>query len=273
MKAEHRHELKTNELAQILSNLPKWAKENVRMIVYFAVVITLFAGWYFWGKYRKKANVSERLRFTQLVMQLDRYKINTIAGIEKNQDNSFALVSIADKFRNFARNTKNDDIAALAYIKRGEALRSEIYYRQKPVDQQYLKEQTTKAKKAYEMAITKAQENPTLLASANYGVGLCAEELGNFDKAKEIYNQIVQNEKYAGTVTVASAEHRLKVMDDYKKRIAFQKIEKFEPVTSDTIGSLMSPSLPDKKIEEAAESAPVDDNSSRASTTESAVTE
>ena len=44
MKAEHRHELKTNELAQWIANFPNWAKENLRMIIYVSVVLILLIG-------------------------------------------------------------------------------------------------------------------------------------------------------------------------------------------------------------------------------------
>ena len=33
MKAEHRHELKTNELVEWLTNLPQWANENLTTII------------------------------------------------------------------------------------------------------------------------------------------------------------------------------------------------------------------------------------------------
>ena len=33
MKSDHRHELKTNELAEWLGNLPQWTKENLVTII------------------------------------------------------------------------------------------------------------------------------------------------------------------------------------------------------------------------------------------------
>ena len=33
MKSDHRHELKTNELAEWLGNLPEWTKENFVTII------------------------------------------------------------------------------------------------------------------------------------------------------------------------------------------------------------------------------------------------
>jgi len=44
MKAEHRHELKTNELAEWIANLPQWARDNGRMVIYLSVVAVLVIG-------------------------------------------------------------------------------------------------------------------------------------------------------------------------------------------------------------------------------------
>ena len=41
MKSEHRHELKTNELAEWLGNLPKWTSENLTTILVVLVVVVV----------------------------------------------------------------------------------------------------------------------------------------------------------------------------------------------------------------------------------------
>ncbi|MBN1795413.1 MAG: hypothetical protein JW804_01955 [Sedimentisphaerales bacterium] len=237
MKSEHRHELKTNELAEWLSNFPNWAKENMRMIIYICVVAAAVLGLYGWRAYQKNVvRVNERLRLTQLIRELTRNKINTINGIEKDGiDYSYTLINTSKGFGNFARNTKNKDMAALAYIKQAEALRTELYYRMEPVDKAYLQAQINKAKKSYESAVEKAQDNPSLLALAKYGLGLCEEELGNFEAAREIYRQVSQDKKFAGTDAAASAEYRLKVMDDYREKVAFGRVKPIEPAAKDSL--------------------------------------
>lgn len=247
MKAEHRHELKQNELAQWLSNFPNWAKENIRMITYFCVVIVFIAGWYVWSYYKKNViQLGEKTRFSQMVTELNRSKMRTINGVEnEGVDYSYTLIQTANKLRNFARNTKNDNMAAFAYIKQAEGLRAELYYRTEPVGQKYLKDQIGKAEKAYENAIERAKDNPSLLALANYGLGLCAEELGSFDKAKGIYQRVIDNEQFAGTTAVISAKHRLNVMDDYREKIVFQEVKQLPPPASMT-----TPGAANLKIED-----------------------
>jgi tetratricopeptide (TPR) repeat protein len=223
MKAEHRHELKTNELAEWLANLPQWAKENLRMIIYFTVVAGLVIAAWVWRIYQKDiASANERLQLTGLLNELSQNRITTLQQQAQGFDASYMLIQTANKLQNFALNTNHPDMAALAYIKSAEALRTELHYRMGNVDNQAVSSQIAKAKAAYESAIEKSQNNPSLRGLATLGLGLCEEETRNFDKAGQIYRQIVQDPAFAATVATASAEYRLKIMDGYKQMAAFR---------------------------------------------------
>ena len=229
MKAEHRHELKTNELAEWIANFPQWVKENLRMIIYLSVVVVLVLGSYFWHRYQKDvAGVREKLQFTSLLNKLSQSNLQVLRAQSEGVDYSFTLIPIADELGNFARNTKNEQISALAFIKQAETLRTELHYRMGVLDKQNATDQINRAKSAYNEAVKKAGNNPSLKALAKYGLGLCEEELGNFDQAKQIYKEITEETSFQGTAAVASAEHRLKVMDDYKEKITFKAPKKKE---------------------------------------------
>lgn len=222
MKAEHRHELKTNELADWIVHFPQWAKENLRMIIYVSVVVIVVIGTYFWKYYQKNIiAVNERQRFTVLMNELARNKQQSVNLQAQGTDYSYTLIQTANRLRNFAQNTKNNNMAAMALIKSAEALRTELHYRMGKVGAQDFRRQIDKAKTAYTQAVEKAQENPSLKAMAIYGQGLCEEELGNFEKAKQIYKQIEEDSTFEGTTARASAVHRLAVMDDYVKKVVF----------------------------------------------------
>ena len=63
---------------------------------------------------------------------------------------------------------------------------------------------------------------PALAATAQLGLGLCEEELGNAGKAKEIYRAAAGNTAYDGTAAKAAAANRLKTMDDYQGIVVFK---------------------------------------------------
>ena len=48
------------------------------------------------------------------------------------------------------------------------------------------------------------------------------EELGNFDKAEQIYRDITANTDFEGTVTAAQAKQRLETMADYQQKVVFK---------------------------------------------------
>ncbi|MHC4497601.1 MAG: hypothetical protein ACYS21_00645 [Planctomycetota bacterium] len=128
MKAEHRHELKTNELAEWIAHLPQWAKENVRIIIIVSAVVVLGAGSYFYYRYQKNVVSARRqLRLTELASQVSQGKRNILTTrATRGLDISFTLLQLADDLENFAQNAKNDQMAALALIKQAEALRSGV---------------------------------------------------------------------------------------------------------------------------------------------------
>lgn len=226
MKSQHRHELKTNELAEWLGNLPQWTKENLKTIICVSLIIAVAGTLYIWRTYTKNVvQVQERLEFTNLLNRLSDGKMQVIRAHQQGRDLSFILLQPADSLGAFAQNAKNDRAAALALIKKAEAIRTELHYRLESVSKKDLTEQINKAKAAYTLAIQTRLEwtsNPSLKAAAEFGLGLCEEELGNFEKAQQMYQDIAANTDFEGTITIVQAKHRLVTMADYQQQVIFK---------------------------------------------------
>ncbi len=224
MKAKHRHELKTNELAQWLENFPQWARDNMRMIIYISIVVLLVVISFGYKFYTKNVTQSKEKR--QLLTYLARsstFKGNIIKAhsTEGSSDVAYNLLDLAKRLGAFAQNAKNPDVAAMALIEQGELYRTEPHYRREIVNKGSISKQIANARKAYEKALEKAIDNPTLQANAKYGLGMCEEELGNFPKAREVYQEIVDDVNFTGTVAVIAAKNRLEIMDEYTKVVTF----------------------------------------------------
>jgi hypothetical protein len=82
--------------------------------------------------------------------------------------------------------------------------------------------QINQAKVSYTEALERAASNPSLKATAKFGLGLCEEELANFEQARQIYQDIVSSPEFEGTVAKASAKYRLDTMADYKTAVVFK---------------------------------------------------
>ena len=124
-------------------------------------------------------------------------------------------------------------MAALAFIKQAEALRTELHYRLGTVTDQDVTERINHAKQIYTKAAEKSSSSPSLTAAAKFGLGLCEEELGNFKKAEQIYHGITTKPDFKGTVASVQAKRRLETIDEYKQKIVFKSAS--EPTSTELI--------------------------------------
>jgi tetratricopeptide (TPR) repeat protein len=223
MKADHRHQLKTNELADWLAHLPEWARQNRTNLVAVAAVLVVAVIVYFWGFYRRDVvSVRNQVRLTTLLTQVPQQVDSVMRAAMQNTDQSYTLQLTAQDLQEFAQDLSDNNMAALALIKRAETLRTELHLRLAEVSRDELAKQIGQARASYQQALDRKPSSPALAATAHFGLGLCEEELGNFEQAAEIYRTAAGEQEYAGTVAQAAADHRLKIMDDFRTQIVFQ---------------------------------------------------
>ena len=223
MKSEHRHELKTNELAEWLGNLPQWIKENSMSIIIITVLIIAVISFYGWRRYDKNVlQVREQNEFSQLLDAISSIESNVVSAQSQGIDYSYELINHANNLKMFAESTSRKKMAALAFIKYAEILRKELQYRLGAVSEQDRQGQINRAKESYTQAMQKASSDSSLSAAAKFGLGLCAEELGNYEEAAQIYQEIASNADFEGTVTIAQAKKRLDNMSEYENEVIFK---------------------------------------------------
>jgi len=244
MKSDHRHELKTNELADWMAHFPQWFKENTKTIVGVGAVVVLVVVVYGWNKYSKNVlDVRHRAAFTKEVAQLGGVKGQVYQDAMDGKDMSFLLNEAADSLATLASEEGDRTMAAMALIKQAEALRAELHYQTGEIDETSVAGQIEQAKASYQQAVEKAAGNNSLSSIAHYGLGLCEEELGNLDQAKTIYQGILADEALDGTVGRAAAQQRLSGLDQYVRAIAFQMAP--EPVApEDVLPAIEAPVIP-----------------------------
>lgn len=222
MKAEHRHELKTNELVDWMTHFPQWARKNASTIIIVLVVIIAAVAFYTFKNYRSSARSEEEIQFTSIANQVEATMDNVLRAQNEGKDLSFMLLQPAENLQVYADTTDNKNIAALALIKRAEALRAELHYRMSSVTKKDITEQIAKAQESYRKALEISPSDINLVVMANYGLGLCAEELGDYDSASKIYQDIIANTDFDPTVAYYRAKYRLSIMDDFKQKITFK---------------------------------------------------
>lgn len=284
MEPGHRHELKTNELADWIAHLPGFLRRNWVQVVGAALIIIGLLVVPVLKRARHNAALNRQTETTQLIQRIAQEKVTVVrnqsTGILEIQSQ---LLVVANSLEAVADKAKNPYPAALALIKRGEALRADLHYQSGGVERSTVVAQINQAKKAYELAIEKAQGNNTLTGLARIGLGLCAEEVGKFDRAKEIYEEIASNADFAGTVFPAQAQFRLEAMDDSREKFVFVAAPEPEPPTvefeipgglgGETADELIGPVMPQSAGGETVETETTPEASGAEATSETAPSE
>ena len=222
MDAEHRHELKTNELAEWIAHFPEFLKKNRNQIIFVIVIIIAVIGFLGYKNRNLKVKDQQQAEATNQMQMIEKSKVDVLkSAMAGNVIESAGFADSASALEVAAEKTKHPLHAALALIKRGEALRAELHYAGDDPDKDLIASNIKLAKEAYDQALIEAKGNATLTAMATYGLGLCDEEIGDFTKAAEIFKGIATNEAFKGTIFPAQAQLRLDVMEDHKKQFTF----------------------------------------------------
>ena len=220
MKSQHRHELKTNELADWIAHFPEWAKENARVIAGTVAVLVVALGLYGWNRYNQSVLGPRRqLQLTHLMSQVDVAKRSVLQGRAEGQR---TLQQSADNLEVFAQGVSGTPMAATAYLQRAKALRAALHYQTGEISPETRQAQLLKAKESYTLALENAGDVASLRAAARYGLGLCAEELAEYAEARTIYTEMIADTTLAGTAAQVAAEQRLGVMDEFVAPVTFR---------------------------------------------------
>lgn len=222
MDSEHRHELKRNELAQIIANAPEYIKKNQKAIIYVAVVAILVIVSAYMTIYRKQAeDLQSRSNISISMVKFGQAKQAIARNAAGTEELSARFSTAASKLIGDAENLSNDLLKALAYIKAADIQRIELLYKSGTPEKAIIESQINLAMSNYNKAIDLAKNDINITAIAKIGIALCQEELGNFDQAKAIYAELANEEKYAVSPASAQAEARLNTIDDYKNKVTF----------------------------------------------------
>jgi tetratricopeptide (TPR) repeat protein len=225
MKAERRHELTTNELADWVMHFPEWFKENLAAIIVGAVVVTGLIVYtiFFYSKQGQVLDLKQA-QISGLLEQLQWQKQSILRG-QAQEGVSNIFLSVAGNLQTAAVETENPLLSALAMIKRAQALRAELYYRPESAKADVQRYQLEQARKTYEQALAKAKDAPEIAAMAEYGIALCLESMGDFTGAEELYKKIADQPEYQGCSFQTRAKFRALTMSDYKKKAFFAQAE------------------------------------------------
>lgn len=235
MDSKERHEMRTNELADWLGHVPDFLNKYRNQLIGAALIIVGLISWPILNRWRQGSDFAIK---SQISGMLDTLETNRALAIRQQQPDAPQEISAgsfmvsANNLADEAKKAPSDNLAALALIKRAQALRMDLIYRKDIPAEDVIAAQNKQAQEAYQQAYDKAQM-PALKAMAQFGLGLCTEESGMLDQAKSIYQKIVDEPTFAGTSLPRAAQDRIDKMADNNKKYVFVETPKVEPAPVD----------------------------------------
>lgn len=231
MDSKKRHEMATNELSDWIGQIPEFLKQYRNQIIGLVLVAVGLLSWPILNRWRQETDFAAEVELSQTLDSLEMGKFLAVRPPSQNNPQDAGAESFLVTANNLAEQAKKaptKDLAALALIKRGQALRTDLLYRKEIIAEDAAASQIKQAQEAYQQAFDKAAL-PTVKAMAQFGLGICSEELGQLEQAREIYQKIADDTSYAGTPLPAAAKSRIEEMADNNAKYTF--IEKPKPPT------------------------------------------
>jgi tetratricopeptide (TPR) repeat protein len=223
MDSKERHELATNELSDWIGQIPDFLKQYRNQLLGLILVVVGLISWPILNRWRQESDFVAKTELSQTLDSLEVDKFLAVRPPSQGTPQDTGAESFLITAGNLAEQAKKaptKDLAALALIKQGQALRTDLLYRKDIVTEDAAVSQIKQAQEAYQQAFDKAAL-PTLKAMAQFGLGICSEELGQPEQAREIYKKIADDASYAGTPLPAAAKDRIEKMADNTAKYTF----------------------------------------------------
>jgi hypothetical protein len=204
MDARTRHELKQNELAEVLGRLRHLNDPRIRQaLVAVGVVIVVVLAFFAWKSSRRSAQEQSWQALQDLITSAEG---GDAASVEQARTGLRDLIAKGGDavVLGFAR-------LQLASLRVGDALAQP---EQRPAGFE-------EAVKLLGEVRSAPDTPPVLFASASFALAGAYESLREFDKARELYTALANDAKFEGMVYKGMAAERLASLEDVKAAVAF----------------------------------------------------
>lgn len=247
MKQTRRHELKQNELAHSLTELKEWLSKYANYVIGAAVAVVAVIGIGSYSSQQRNRQFEQGWADYQATVE-DYAKAAGTVGRGANasippdaarMDQAFNnMQQVADKYADY------EDLAARSLLWIGDqALRRLATVQSGPSDAGSLA-LLDRAEKAYGRVTTEFKNRSLDVAVAQFGLAAIAEERGQFDQAKKVYEELSQWEGAELLPMANLAKVKLKEVDNYAKPVTFASRPTPPPPTTQPFTELIIPPAP-----------------------------
>ncbi|MBN2376413.1 MAG: hypothetical protein JXD22_08430 [Sedimentisphaerales bacterium] len=231
MKAQERHRLKTNELDMKLTELLEYVSGPGKkyLVGGIIVLLALIAGSLMFSNFKSaRQNQSWLL---QSYLQGRQIAWNNAvqqarlgpAGAAEQIDSPYTTEELAESLEKLSSQAKGTAVGMTALLQSAETLRSRLYMEPKDISETQKQEICTSAEQLYNQVLSQYSTHPLAVGAAQLGLAIVAEDRGDWEKARRLYQKIADDAdgKLAFTAFPAQANRRLKLLDDIDVEINF----------------------------------------------------
>jgi len=226
MRAERRHELRENDLAQQIEQMV-FSVQRHRMpilVILLGVVILVVVGvWY----YNHNASVKAEAWATLMGTDLD----EEAAAKETPEQR-------VDRFSELAAKKITNELTAMALKGAGDAALEAMQAAKTRGDSTAASEWAQKAEDYYKQVRDEFSTFVVTDAAAKFGLAFLAEERGAYTEAEAIYGQIREDQRYRNSPYGQQAQYRLDHLKNWQQRVVFA------PATRPVATAPLTPILP-----------------------------
>lgn len=219
MDAEHRHELKENDLAEFITHFGQWwAQHGNKLLVALLLVVTVWGGKYWFDDRSQKKKEAAWLDLAQ--------------------------TTSPDGYRSVAMSYQNPAVRALAYLRGADLLltKAAVGPDNKPngetaaepaqtVDDTDAAAALESAELMYQAVLDDAGAHRAYKLNAHLGLAAIAEGRSQWDQARDLYNAVIE-QSGAGYATIREqAQMRIAMLERLKRPVVFGP----EPPAAETV--------------------------------------
>lgn len=237
MKADERHQLKQNELAEALGKLRDWNSPSTRYTVLGVVVLLALFGGYKGWRYMQRHTLEQAWQ-----------RLTEIESAMRDPDPTKAAGAL-DNLRTLIRDASNPAVAATARLELARARYDEGL--EKPEQRQAAFAEAADLLKQ----VADNRDSPAeLAAAATFGLATTYESLRQLARAGELYDSLVKNPRFKGSPFLLLAMDRQKKLDELATPVEFTPGDPpappppepvaTAPTTMPTTAPTTSPTLP-----------------------------
>lgn len=224
MRAEERHRLKTNELAQKLAELPEYLRKHSKLItIGVAVLVLVGVVGGFWWSSRKKAYSRRNEELQGLLPQINQIQIMAAnAAQDPGTDTKSAEASayntsgLLGALQNLSLEAQGTSVGMAALMQQADLKRSQLYYTNRLLSEEEREKICRDAENLYRKILNQYGTRPMAAGMAKLGLALVAEDRGDWEKAKKTYEEILAEKdgKLTGTAFPFLAKRRLRMINE-----------------------------------------------------------